>query len=46
MNETPFKMIFLINEIKIYTKSEGIDVANDIDFHVLTLALGLFLPWD
>ena len=35
MNETPFKTIFLINETKIYTKSEGLGVVNYIGLHYL-----------
>ena len=34
MNETPSKIIFLINEIKIYTKSEGLGVVNYVGLHV------------
>ena len=40
MNETPFKIVFCINETKIYTKSENLGAVNDIGLHVWTLALG------
>ena len=40
MNETPFEIIFFINETKIYTKSENLGVVNYIGLHVWTLALG------
>ena len=33
MNETPFKIIFGINETKIYTKSEFLVVFNYIGLH-------------
>ena len=39
MNETPFKIVFCINENKIYTKSENLGVVNDIGLHIWTLAL-------
>ena len=32
MNETPLKIAFLINESKIYAKSEDLGVVNYIDF--------------
>ena len=34
MDETPVKIIFWINETKIYTKSEGLGVVNYIGLHV------------
>ena len=45
-NGTPFKIIFLKNETKIYTKSKGLGVVNYVGLYVWTLALGLFLPWN
>ena len=44
MDETHFKIIFLTNETKIYTKSEGLSVVNYEGLHLSKLALG-FLPW-
>ena len=48
MNETPFKIVFWINENKIYTKSESmhIGVVNDIGLHFWTLALGIIYHGD
>ena len=34
MDETHFKIIFLINETKISTKSEGLSVVNYVGLHV------------
>ena len=34
MDETHFKIIFLINETKNYTKSEGLGVVNYAGLHV------------
>ena len=39
MNETPFRIIFRINDTKIYTNSDDLVAANCIDFHVWTTAL-------
>ena len=40
MNQKPFKIIFWINETKIYTKSEGLAAVNYIALHAWTLGLG------
>ena len=34
MDETHFKIIFLINETKISTESEGLSVVNYVGLHV------------
>ena len=46
MNETPFKIVFCINENKIYTKSENLGVVLDIGLHFWTLALGIIYHGD